>query len=169
MSDSGNPKKILVAVDGSPASENALKYSTFLASELGFELVAVYVVEEEKIGYWIFIDEHFKKEMKNKAQAVLDAAAATARERNLTLTTQIIQGGRPYEEIVKYLEKDTAITTVVMGERGQAHMDVRELGSTTERVIRQVAKLGIPVVVTVVPGIEAESPQCSIYGGPLCV
>ncbi|MEW5725201.1 MAG: universal stress protein [Thermodesulfobacteriota bacterium] len=169
MNGTEKETKLLVAVDGSPASEAALKYAVYLATKLGARLVAVYVMEEEKIGYWIFIDEHFKKELRTKAQEVLDSAARIARDRDLGLETEILEGGRPYEEIVKYVEGHTEIAMVIMGERGLGHVDLNMLGSTTERVIRLVAKRGLPVVVTVVPGVEPDSPQCRLYGGPLCV
>jgi nucleotide-binding universal stress UspA family protein len=161
------PKKILVAVDGSPASENALKYGIFAASRFDAELVGIYVVEEEKIGYWRFVDEHFKKELLKKARDVLDRAETTALERGMTLKKEVVKGNKPYEEILKYIEKNTDITVVVMGDHGVGLTDRHMLGST-ERVIREIAKHRIPVAVTVVPYVPADSSACELYAGPLC-
>ena len=162
------PKKILVAVDGSPASENALKYGIFSASRFDAELVGIYVVEEEKIGYWRFVDEHFKKELLKKAREVLDAAEKTAQERGMIMKKEIVHGNQPYDEILKYIEQNTDITMVVMGDHGLGLTDRHMLGSTTERVIREIAKRRIPVAVTVVPYVSADSSACKLYAGPLC-
>ncbi|MCB2185361.1 MAG: universal stress protein [Deltaproteobacteria bacterium] len=161
-------RKVLVAVDGSKPSENALKYAVFTAASFGAELVAVYVLEEEKVGYWLFIDEHFKKELLAKAQEILAQAKAVAKERGLAVKTEVLQGAKPYEEIVKYIEKDPEITTVIMGDHGLGLSDRHLLGSTTERVIRLIARHGIPVAVTVVPYVDADSTACNLYAGPLC-
>jgi nucleotide-binding universal stress UspA family protein len=161
-------KKILVAVDGSPASENALKYGIFAASRFDAKLVGIYVVEEEKIGYWRFVDEHFKKELLKKARDVLDRAETTALERGMTLKKEVVKGNQPYEEILKYIEQNTDITVVVMGDHGVGLTDRHMLGSTTERVIREIAKRRIPVAVTVVPYVPADSSACNLYAGPLC-
>ncbi len=168
MAKEAMPKKILVAVDGSPPAENALKYAAFAASCFGSQLVAIYVVEQEKVGYWRFIDEHFKKELLQKARQVLDEAEALAQERGLEVKTEVLQGNRPYEEIVKYIEKDPDITTVVMGDHGMGLTDRHLMGSTTERVIRLIAKHAIPVAVTVVPHVPQDSPACDRFAGPLC-
>jgi len=161
-------RKVLVAVDGSPPSECALKYALFVATSFNAQLVAIYVVEEEKVGYWRFIDEHLKKELIQKAREVLEEAEELAREQQVAVHTEILQGSKPYEEIVRYLEKDPEITTVVMGAYGVGLTDRHLLGSTAERVIRLIAKEAIPVAVTVVPFVEPDSEACQIYAGPLC-
>lgn len=61
MSSEAKIQQVMVAVDGSPPSQNALKYAIFTASKFGAQLVVFSVVEQEKVGYWQFIDEHFKK------------------------------------------------------------------------------------------------------------
>jgi|Deesub1362A_J573_1020465.scaffolds.fasta_scaffold10356_1 nucleotide-binding universal stress UspA family protein len=168
MSGETGVKKVLVAVDGSEPSQSALKYALYLASRFGAELVAVYVVEEEKVGYWRFIDEHFKKELLAKARQVLDEAQEAGRDYQVTVHSEILQGTQPYVEIVRYVEQNPEITTVVMGEHGMGFTDRHLLGSTTERVIRLIAKERIPVAVTVVPHVEPNSESCRIFAGPLC-
>lgn len=163
-----NPGRILAALDGSPPSENALKYAIFLASTLSAALVGVYVVEEEKIGYWRFIDEHFKKELRKKGQEVLERAREIAGEKGLDMETRILKGGAPYEELVRFIERNQDVSAVVLGDHGLRLTDRHILGSTTERVIREISKRGIPVAVTVVPYVAPDSPECRLYAGPLC-
>lgn len=170
MSEDIKSKKILAALDGSPASQNALKYAVFLASKFECRLTGIYVVQEEKIGYWRFIDEHFRKELLRKGKEVLDAAQKIVNDRGMTIDTEILHGSYPYQEIVKYIEKDTDITTIVMGDHGTGLApDGRHLlGSTVERVIREIAKREIPIAITVVPYVSTEAGTCKIYAGPLC-
>jgi nucleotide-binding universal stress UspA family protein len=170
MGENMKSKKILAALDGSPASQNALKYAVFLASKFECQLTGIYVVQEEKIGYWRFVDDHFKKELLKKGKDVLDTAEKIVRDRGMTLKTDILHGSYPYEEIVKYIEKDTDITTIVMGDHGTGLVADRRhlLGSTVESVIREIAKREIPIALTVVPYVSEEAGTCEIYAGPLC-
>ena len=168
MSSDPQVKKVMVAVDGSPPSENALKYAIYTAARFGAELVVFYVVEQEKVGYWQFIDEHFKKELRDKAARILRQAEEVANQSDLKVISQVVEGNQPYQEIVDYVEKHPGITTLVMGDHGMGLTDRHLLGSTTERVIRLIAKKGMPVAVTVVPYVEPGSPQCDLHAGPLC-
>jgi len=161
-------KKIMAAVDGSPASENALKYAIFLAARFEAEIIAVTVLEEEKIGYWRFIDEHLKKEIYSKSREALNSAEKIARQHGLEMKTYTLKGTHADEEIVRFIEQTPELTSVVMGDHGLGLHGRQMLGSTTERVIREIAKRGIPVVVSVVPYVAPESPACKLYAGPLC-
>jgi nucleotide-binding universal stress UspA family protein len=168
MSSEDRVQKVMVAVDGSPPSQNALKYAIFTASKFGAKLVVFCVVEQEKVGYWQFIDEHFKKELLNKARQVITQAETLAAERGLSFQSELVEGAQPYQEIVDYVEKNPGITTLVMGDHGMGLTDRHLLGSTTERVIRLIAKKALPVAVTVVPYVAPDSPACDLFAGPLC-
>ncbi len=168
MSGDSQIKKVMVAVDGSPPSENALKYAIFTAASFKATLVVFYVVEQEKVGYWQFIDEHFKKELREKARKVVEAAEKVAVERGVQIIKEVVENNQPYQAIVDYVVKDSNITTLVMGDHGTGLTDRHLLGSTTERVIRLIAKKGLPVAVTVVPYVAPDSSACQLYAGPLC-
>ncbi len=168
MSSEAKIQQVMVAVDGSPPSQNALKYAIFTASKFGAQLVVFSVVEQEKVGYWQFVDEHFKKELLDKAKEVIRQAEAQATEQGLSITSELVEGAQPYQEIVDFVEKHSGITTLVMGDHGVGLTDRHLLGSTTERVIRLIAKKGLPVAVTVVPYVAPGSPACQLYAGPLC-
>ncbi len=169
MSGSAATRKVMVAVDGSPPSQNALKYAIYTASKFEAQLVVFYVIESEKVGYWRFIDEHFKKELLDKARQVISEADKLATENGVAFESQLVEGTQPYEEIVKYVSNNPMILTLVMGDHGLGLTDRHLLGSTTERVIRLISKKGLPVAVTVVPYVEPDSPACELFAGPLCV
>lgn len=168
MSSEDRIRKVMVAVDGSPPSQNALKYAIFTASKFGAQLVVFSVIEQEKLGYWQFIDEHFKKELLDKAKQVITQAETLAAEHGLSIESELVEGSQPYQEIVDFVEKHPGITTLAMGDHGMGLTDRHLLGSTTERVIRLIAKKGLPVVVAVVPYVAADSPGCDLFAGPLC-
>jgi nucleotide-binding universal stress UspA family protein len=169
MSDSVKIQKIMAAVDGSPPSYNALKYAIYTASKFHAQLVVFYVVESEKVGYWQFIDEHFKKELLDKAHEVISEANRLATANGVAFESQLVEGAQPFQSIVSYVEKNPELTTLVMGDHGLGFSDRHLLGSTTERVIRLISKKGLPVAVIVVPYVEPGSPACDLFAGPLCV
>lgn len=168
MSKETREQKLMVAVDGSPPSQNALMYAIYTAGKFGAKLVVFSVVEQEKVGYWRFIDEHFKKELLNKARQVIAEAEALASQHGLKCESELVEGTQPYQDIVDFVEKNPGITTLVMGDHGVGLTDRHLLGSTTERVIRLIAKKGLPVAVTVVPYVDPQSPACDLFAGPLC-
>ena len=67
------PKPILVATDGSTAAEHAVRYAATLAKRRGTELVLLHIISLKKVGYWGFIDTHFKKELRQAASKILRA------------------------------------------------------------------------------------------------
>ena len=168
MSDPKQEQKVMAAIDGSPPSQNALRYAMFTAAKFGVPLVAFVVIEQEKVGYWKFIDDHFQKELLAKARQVIAEAEEMAAARNLPIHSAVVEGTQPYQEIVDYVEQNPGITTLVMGDHGQGLTDRHLLGSTTERVIRLIAKKSLPVAVTVVPYVAPDSPACDLFAGPLC-
>ena len=168
MSNSATTRKVMAAVDGSPPSQNALKYAIFTAAKFDAQLIVFYVIESEKVGYWQFIDEHFKKELLEKAREVIAGAKSLAEESGVAFEHQLVEGTQPFQSIVDYVEKNPAIITLVMGDHGLGFSDRHLLGSTTERVIRLISKKGMPVAVTVVPYVEPGSPACDLFAGPLC-
>ena len=169
MADTAKTRKIMAAVDGSPPSQNALKYAIYTAQKFEARLVVFYVLESEKVGYWQFIDEHFRKELLEKAKEVIAGAKNLADESGVAFEYQLVEGTQPYQSIVDYVENNPAITTLVMGDHGLGYSDRHLLGSTTERVIRLISKKGLPVAVAVVPYVEPGSPACELHAGPLCI
>jgi nucleotide-binding universal stress UspA family protein len=147
--------KIAVAVDGSAPSRAALDYAAELAHRLGgLPLVVLHVLETQKIGYWLFIDEHFRKELERRADELVLAARKAAAKRGLPLETHILPGTgqSAYEALAGFLEDNPEVSHLVLGDHGVGLTDRHILGSTTERLIREVSARGLPVALVVVPG-----------------
>jgi|YNPNPStandDraft_1061719.scaffolds.fasta_scaffold07840_3 nucleotide-binding universal stress UspA family protein len=147
-----NGPAILVAVDGSLPSENAVRYGARLAKTLGARVSLFHVMESDKIGYWLFIDRHFHKELEKAAQQVIEAAEKILQAAGVAYTVETKEGTQAvYLEIVHKIETTPGVVALVMGDRGVCLREHHILGSTTERVIREVAKRALPVAVTIVP------------------
>lgn len=124
--------KIVVAIDGSPASEKALATAVDLAAHYQAELIALGVAElPEVVGMVDEVDElcqsaegHFKQ--------IGEAAVAYARSRGVTLRS-VVERGHAADAIVRYAENEE-INLVVLGQHGHSRISRFFLGSTTDRV-----------------------------------
>jgi len=145
--------KVAVAVDGSAPSQEAIRYGAELASRLGVSLVLLHVLEMHGTGYWRFIDEHFRKELEKRADELMLEGRRLAAPYNLSVESRIIPGTEvsAYEAIAEYLQNNPGVSHLVMGDHGASLSERHVLGSTTERVIREVPHRGLPVAVVVVP------------------
>jgi nucleotide-binding universal stress UspA family protein len=124
--------KILVAIDGSPASEKALTAAVGLAAHYKADLTAVSVVVlPEVVGMVDEVDElresteaHFRK--------IGGAAVEYARSRGSVLRSVVLRG-HAADAIVSYAEKEE-MSLVVIGQHGHSRIARFFLGSTTDRV-----------------------------------
>lgn len=131
-------KKILVPVDGSRHSLNAVCMAARIAKVHGSELRLVHVVDELLLGQLArFSDkkrESIREELRNTARAFLDDMRCEA-SRELAATCEVlIREGVPHEII---LEEATnwGADLIVMGKVGQRGVSHILLGSVAERVI----------------------------------
>ena len=141
-------KKILVAIDFSKLSYEALDYGIDLARDLGAKLSVIYVVEPLEfagvdvlggtpIATQSIVDEHLKQarreleRVKSRKLAGLDGA------------TTAVRMGRPAEEIVAAGGKGKA-NLIVLGTHGRSGLSHLLMGSVSERVVRHAQ---CPVVV----------------------
>lgn len=139
-------RRILCAMDFSPASLAALRFAARLQEEPGVELHVLHVVE------WQFEDEpgarlagfdvpEFRRYLEKDARERLGRTLRGLGER-AGLHAQV-GGGRSWREILKAVEERHA-DLVVMGVRGRNPVDLALFGSTTQHVARQA---GCPVLV----------------------
>ena len=141
-------KKILVAIDFSKLSYEALDYAIDLARDLGAKLSVIYVVEPLEfagvdvlggtpIATQSIVDEHLK-------QAKLELERVKTRKLSgLDGATTAVRMGRPAEEIVAAGGKGKA-NLIVLGTHGRSGLSQLLMGSVAERVVRHAQ---CPVVV----------------------
>jgi nucleotide-binding universal stress UspA family protein len=151
----GELKKIMVATDGSKAAENAVRYAARLAKRRGTELLILHVVSYKRIGYWAFIDTHFKKELIQAGGKILEAAEALAKQYEVPCRSLIREAEKlPHLAFVEAVEELNNVWVLVLGDKGQDLEDRQTLGSTTDGVLHELSKRKVPVPVLVVPYVE---------------
>jgi nucleotide-binding universal stress UspA family protein len=123
--------KIVVAVDGSPASEKALAAAVDLAAHYQAELTALGVESPEVVGMVDEVDE-LRQSAEEHFRRILAASAEYARGRGVALRSVVIRG-HAADGIVRYTESQK-VSLVVLGQHGHSRIARFFLGSTTDRV-----------------------------------
>lgn len=142
--------KLLVPIDGSKASINALKKAIEIAKEYKFSITLLMVVEENHWGYernqnfWHQVDgsmisvgvEHeVVSKLEERAAELLDTAAAAFDFSGIDLEKTVITG-EPSIEILDLAKKES-FDLIVMGNRGMSKIKRFFTGSVTQRVIAE--------------------------------
>ncbi len=132
-------EKILVPMDGSNPSLNALKEATRIAKATGGKVIVAYVCSETLSESFVMpklslgCDE---KSVSVQAKKIADAAGVTV--------DFLVLEGKVAENIVK-TAKDGCYDLIVMGARGLGNLSGFILGSVSQAVIKEA---GCPVLVT---------------------
>lgn len=136
-------KKIIVAYDGSPDSEKALRLAVTLAKALAGQIILVSVVDllhqmNDEVGVYEAAHVAFRKAFKNTVELGKIHAG------NLGATAEgIVLEGNPPEKILKYAHDEKAYM-IVVGTRGKGGFQRLLLGSTAQAL---VAYADMPVLV----------------------
>lgn len=145
-------KSIAVAIDGSAPGWEAMRRAINMARLLELPLDVLHVIQLRKAGYFAFIDRHLQEEQEVYARKVLDDAVQRGQKAGVEVHPYLLEGEKdPSEAIVGFLEKARGVKFLVLGSHGHGFVGRHLIGSTTERVIREVAHRGLPVPVLVVP------------------
>ncbi len=134
-------KRILVPLDFSEPSMQALQTATQWIEKQDGELHLLYAVEQEvhpALYAWgmksIF---DMIPDIKEKVEKRMDEALKPfAPLQNISIK-KVVKEGKPHKEIAKYAEEEN-LDLIVIGTHGMVGLDRFLLGSTTERVIRAV-------------------------------
>ena len=149
-------KKILVALDGSEPSYNALEHAVSIATNFNAKLIMLAVIQRVMIP--IFPDEGFggiplssvkgmaqyQERMREMYQSVLDEAMIQIKEEHPGLMVEaVLKEGRPSATITAFAENE-GVDLIVMGSRGIGGYTGWILGSTSRRVVDSCTK---PVII----------------------
>ena len=126
---------ILVAIDGSKAGEQAFAVAVEEARLHGAKLHAIYVVET---GLFSSLPadntvEIMYRALEKEGEQVLEKARARAQEKQITLSTHILQGHAGNE--ILNLAKKQNISLIIVGSHGKGQADRLLLGSISNYVI----------------------------------
>jgi nucleotide-binding universal stress UspA family protein len=123
-----NINRIVIPVDNTEASRNAVKRGAHLAKLLEVDAKVVSVNDTHQFMASVILEEKLKKE----AEAFLDNFKLIGQEVGVDIETVLITGS-PAEEIVKYAKEDDLI---IMANHGRKGIDRFMLGSVSEEVVR---------------------------------
>jgi nucleotide-binding universal stress UspA family protein len=142
--------KVLVAVDFSPCSSNALKSSKLMMGRKPDHIIVLHVIDHDFIGRCIASglgsESQIKKTLFVEAKAKLKQFIQDQNMETYSVEIDVCEG-TPFLEInKKAIEKD--VDVVVMGTQGTS-ADIERIffGSTTEKVLRFIKRpvLCVPI------------------------
>ena len=135
-------KKILVPIDGSPASNLGLYEAIRLAKEQGaklrlFHLVDEYIAVSSPDGMAFSNTDNLLESLRQGGKKIIEKAEALARRNGLTPESVMLEsfGGRAADFIVAQARKWRA-DLIVLGTHGRRGVKRLVMGSDAEQVVR---------------------------------
>lgn len=144
--------KILLATDGSEASQRAGEYAISIANPNGTDIIVLNVIDTDYLNSLPQrdlrekIDEQLREEGKEaleKFEKKIEDEKCAGNCKNINLIT-MIKKGKPEEVILKTADEED-IDEIIMGKSGKHGLEKFIAGSTTERVVRR-AKVSVSVI-----------------------
>jgi nucleotide-binding universal stress UspA family protein len=144
----------LIAIDGSPASKDALKYAIDLAEDTGRSVTAVHVVVPEQFFTGgdtppvNFAEANRElvlssiEDAETHGQELLDEASATADGEGTSIDTGLLYG-EPVERITEFAEEND-FEAIFVGHRGTSERYEGLFGSTAKEI---AGRATLPVTV----------------------
>ncbi len=129
----GRYNKILVAVDGSDASKNALRQSFKLAADEKKWITALAVNPSFQGDLDLVGVSNISEVLKGQGEKILDEAIQIAESEKASIKTRL-EEGEPFEKIVEIAEEEN-YEIVMLGRHGLSSIERALMGSVTARVI----------------------------------
>jgi nucleotide-binding universal stress UspA family protein len=144
-------KKILVGIDGSQASMNALRFAVKMARFISGEIVGICVINE--ISYSEYYKDISSKLMR-EAEGILKEVSAGVEKEGVPITTRV-EVGIPDVVFSEVAQSDKEVALIVVGASGRGRGSRVFIGSKSHALVNHVAS-GLPCPVIVVPGSSEE-------------
>lgn len=132
-------KNILVPIDFSDYSKNALKYAVQFAKTFNAKIFLIYVVEPMIYPADFSMGQvaipSMDSDLQNRAEEELKNLAKSYSETALQIET-IIKTGKPFVEINE-TAKETDADLIIMATHGHTGVEHLLFGSTAEKVVRK--------------------------------
>ncbi|MGQ9510784.1 MAG: universal stress protein [Thermaceae bacterium] len=131
-------QRILMPIDGSPCSEQALRHGLGLAKALSAKVHFLYVLENPAQAIWITPESvpyglELLEDLRRIGEEAVNKALQQARELGVEATGEVKEG-LPVPTIVEESER---YDLLVMGTHGRTGLDKLLLGSVTEGVLHR--------------------------------
>ena len=139
-------QRILVPIDFSEHSKNALRHAISYAKQFDAELLLMYVVEPTvnaaDLSFGQVALPSNEKELRQRGKTGLEDLAKKQVGKRARVRT-IIRTGKPFVEIIN-VAREEKIDLVIIATHGHSGVEALLFGSTTEKVVR---KAHCPVLV----------------------
>jgi nucleotide-binding universal stress UspA family protein len=143
-------KKILLGIDGSEPAKDAARLGIQIAGSMGLELTALRVIDIERYTYdWEESRSDISGELEIHAQRVLNEIKEMADAAGVAIKLEVRQGDSS-REIIRFAQDDPGMTMIILGATGRRRLGRQLIGSTAERVVRQVGR-DLPCAVVIAP------------------
>jgi nucleotide-binding universal stress UspA family protein len=129
----GKYNKILVAMDGSEASKNALRQSFKLALDEKRWITVVSINPPYQGDLALIGVSNIGEVLKGPGEKILAEAQKIADEEKATIKTRLEEGD-PFKKIIEIAEEERC-DLIVMGRRGMSRLERALMGSVTAKVI----------------------------------
>ena len=140
-------KKILVGIDGSQESINALKYAVKMAKLTGSEILGVNVINEPSYREYY---RDLSDKLKEEAEGILKKAVAEVEMEGVAITTQV-DVGSPDDVLAELAKNGNGVVMIVVGASGRGRGSRVFVGSKTHALVNHIAA-GLQCPIVVVPG-----------------
>jgi len=141
MAKDGPPRLLLLATDGSPASEKATAYAIDRASEGNARLLVMMVVDPTLIGGLAgagATEKDLAKDLERDARNAVNEAVERAQEAGVDAAGAVIElgAGEDGAATVVRLAKERNVNVIFVGSHGRTGMLAVMLGSTSEKIVK---------------------------------
>ena len=140
-------KTILVGIDGSQESINALKYAVRMAKLTGSQILGVNVINEPSYREYY---RDLSDKLKTEAEGILKKAMAEVEMEGVAITTQV-DVGSPDDVLAELAKNGNGVVMIVVGASGRGRGSRVFVGSKTHALVNHIAA-GLQCPIVVVPG-----------------
>ena len=140
-------KKILVGIDGSQESINALKYASRMAKLTGAEILGVNVINEPSYREYY---RDLSDKLMAEAEGILKKATAEVDMEGVVIKTQV-DVGSPDDVLAELARNGNNVVMIVVGASGRGRGSRVFVGSKTHALVNHIAA-GLECPIVVVPG-----------------
>lgn len=135
-------ERILMPIDGSRCSEQAVSEGLRLAAELGATILFLHAIEDPLVAGYATPESlpyaaQLVEDLKSEGERILDGAVAWAADVGVLAERRLVERRHPWDAIH---DAEAEVDLVVMGTHGRRGMERWMFGSVTERALRHATK-----------------------------
>lgn len=138
-------ENIVIAVDGSEASEKALQKAIQVAKRNDATLVIAHVIDSRAFARLAAYDSYITDKIDEDGKQLLADYERIAHEANHTKTKMVLEYGSPKTVIAKKIIPEAEADLIVMAATGLNAVERFMIGSVSERTVRD-AKCDVLIV-----------------------